>query len=157
MSVMWAAGVVLVLLAAASYEGAIALQWLDIRPQPGAGRAEEERVLAAAIVAQIIGAVVAAARVFASRHQPAAVEATIPLAAAAFLTARFSTFDPYYAPTLRRYSDGGLVASGWVLTLVACSVVAAALMLARPRVGAGVALVVVPLCAFTAFVLGLGH
>ncbi len=154
----WAAGVVvLVLLAAASYEAAIALQWLDIRPLPGEGRREEERVLLVAVVAQLVGAAVAAVYAFRSRIENAATGSMIPLAAAGFMTARFYTFDPYYAPTLRRMSDGGFVAPWWVYTLVACSLLAGALTLARSRVGFSAVAVVVPLCALTAFAMGIGH
>lgn len=154
----WAAAiVVLVLLAAASYETAIALQWLEIGPLPGEGRREEEQALLVAVVAQLVGAVLAASDAFAPRIKTAATGSIIPLAAAAFMTARFYSFDPYYAPTLRRMSDGGLVAPWWVFTLVACSLLAAALTRARPRVGFGVVAVVLPLCALTAFAMGLGH
>ena len=44
-------------------------------------------------------------------------------AAAAFVAARFYTADPYYAPTLRRYSDGGLVAPAWIFALAALALV----------------------------------
>ncbi len=149
--------VVLVLIGAATYEAAIALGWLAIGSLPGEGRPEEEQVLLVAVAAQLAGAVLAATFAFGRRRKAAAAESMIPLAAAAFMAARFYTFDPYYAPTLRRMSDAGLVASWWVLTLVACSLVAAVLTRARLRVGLTVAAVVVPLCAVTAFAMGLGH
>jgi hypothetical protein len=151
-----AAAVVIVLLGAASYEAAIALQWLDIRPLPGAGRAEEEEVLLVAVVVQLVGAVLVARSVFGSQIETTAAEAMIPLAAAAFMVARFYTYDPYYAPTLGRMSDDGFVAPWWVYTLTACSLVAAALTLLRPRLGSSVA-AVVPLCALTTFAMGIGH
>jgi hypothetical protein len=154
----WAAAlVVLVLLGAASYEAALALGWLAIGSLPGEGRPEEEDVLLLAVAAQLAGAVLAAASAFGPRMKAGAAESMIPLSSAAFMTARFYTFDPYYAPTLRRMSDAGLVSPWWVFTLVAGSLVAAALTRARPRIGLSVVAVVVPLCALTAFVMAIGH
>jgi hypothetical protein len=154
----WAAAlVVLVLLGAAIYEAAIALGWLAIGPLPGEGHAEEEQVLLIAVAAQLAGAVLAAAFALEPRMKATAAEFMIPLSAAAFMSARFYTFDPYYAPTLRRMSDDGFVAPWWVFTLVACSLLAATLTIARPRVGLSAVAIVVPLCGLTAFAMGLGH
>jgi hypothetical protein len=152
-----AALVVLVLLGAATYEAALALGWLAIGALPGEGRPEEEEVLLLAVAAQLAGAVVAVASAFRPPTKAGAAESMIPLSAAAFMTARFYTFDPYYAPTLRRMSDDGFAAPWWVFTLVAGSLVAAALTRARPRIGLTVTGVVVPLCVLTAFAMGLGH
>lgn len=81
--------VVLVLLAAASYETAIAVGWLAIGPLPGEGPRAEEQVLLVAVVAQLASAVLAASYAFGLRIQTAAAESMIPLAVAAFMTARF--------------------------------------------------------------------
>ena len=51
--------------------------------------------------------------VYAARPEP--VAALLAPAAAAFLVAYFFTFDPYYAPSERRYSDGGAVPLGWIV------------------------------------------
>ncbi len=151
-----AAAVVLALLAATSYEAAIALQWLDIGRQPGEAHPQENRILNIALLADLTGAALAAA--FAQRRIEAAWAASmIPLAAAAFMVARFYTFDPYYAPTLRRMSDHGFWPPWWVFTLVACSLLSGALALTRPRIGYGVGAVVVLLTALTAFAMELGH
>ncbi|MGH3102772.1 MAG: hypothetical protein ACRDN6_01575 [Gaiellaceae bacterium] len=147
----------LVLIGAASYEAAIAFGWLAIGPLPGEGRREEEQVLLVAVVALLVGAVLAASHAFGPRIKTAATESMIPLAAATFMTGRFYSFDPYYAPTLRRMSDGGFVAPWWFFTLLACSLLAGVLTKARPRVGSSVVAVVVPLCAVTAIAMGLGH
>jgi hypothetical protein len=48
-----------------------------------------------------------------------------------FAVARFYSFDPYYAPYLHRMSDGGLIAPGLILLIVA-AVVVAALMVKWP-------------------------
>jgi len=153
----WAAAVVmLVLLAAASYEAALAFGWLGIGQQPGEGHPLEGRVLAIALVADLAGAALAAASAL-RRTTSASAVSMIPVGAAAFMAARFYTFDPYYAPGLRRMSDGGFWPPSWVLTLVACSLLAGALTLARPRVGSGVGAMVVLVSAFTAFLMGVGH
>lgn len=76
----------------------------------------------------------------------------VPVAAAAFLAARFESYDPYYAPTLRRMSDGGLLSPWWVWFLCAAAIVVAVV----PR-GRSVAPAVLLLIACTALVAGVGH
>jgi hypothetical protein len=95
----WAAAlVVLLVLLAAAYEAALALWWLEIGSLPGEGRPEEEDVLLLAVAAQLVGAGLAASAIRRAT-KPAAVESMIPLASAAFMMARFYTFDPYFLPT----------------------------------------------------------
>jgi hypothetical protein len=149
--------VVLLLLAAASYEAAIALGWLSVGPLPGDGPPAEETILLGAVAVHLAGAALAAGQAVKSGVSAAGAEAGIPVAAAAFVTARFYTFDPYYAPTLRRMSDQGFVAPWWVFTLVGCALVAGMLMRIRPRVGLTLTAVLLPLLALTAFAMGLGH
>jgi hypothetical protein len=79
-------------------------------------------VLTAALVALIAGAVALGVRVH-SRVAP-----LVPLAAVAFVVARFYSFDPYYAPELRRMSDGGLVAPGLIYVLIVATVAVVALV-----------------------------
>jgi hypothetical protein len=91
---------------------------------------------------------------------PPHVEASASLlapAAAAFVLARFYTYDPYYAPTLRRMSDDGLVADAWVYVLVGLALLAAVLVRLRPRAGLGATSLVMVLSAFTALAEGAGH
>jgi hypothetical protein len=76
----------------------------------------------------------------------------LPLAAAAFLVARFESYDAYYAPALRRMSDGGLVSPLWVWFLCAEAVAVAFV----PRAQA-VAAAVLLLIACTALLAGAGH
>ena len=78
-------------------------------------------------------------------------------AAAAFLVARFYTFDPYYLPTLRRASDGGLVAPEVVYLLAGLALVAGLLVRLRPRVGLWLTSVVMIGCALFAWVAYGGH
>jgi hypothetical protein len=73
------------------------------------------------------------------------------------MIARFYTFDPYFAPTLRRMSDHGLVAPRWAFTLAGGALVAALLTTIRPRAGLTLTAVLLPLLALTALAMGLGH
>lgn len=102
-----------------------------------------------------IGASVAnAARPYA-RRLPALM--LVAPAAAAFVVARFYAFDPYYAPSLRRASDGGLVPTAEIVVVVAVSLVAGCLVATRPRLGSAATCCALLLCAFTALALRLGH
>ena len=72
-------------------------------------------------------------------------------AAAVFVVARFYAYDPYYEPTLRRYSDNGATPPAWVWLVTAAAVVAGVLAWRVPRAGAvATAIVLVALTATTA-------
>jgi hypothetical protein len=92
-----------VLLAAATFEAAIALGWIAIGGASGVGAAH-------AGTARLVGLAAALAGVILLCAAPVRVAAAIPLAACALMLARYNSFDPYYAPALRRMSDGGLFA-----------------------------------------------
>jgi hypothetical protein len=142
---------VLVALAACTLQQvAVAAGWLAIGRESGDDSTGTTAVVITALVALVAGAVALGATVR-SRLAP-----LVPLAAVAFVVARFYTFDSYYAPALRRMSDGGLVAPGLIYALILAAVVVAALMAKRPRAGpAGAALLVV--MAFVALVESAGH
>jgi hypothetical protein len=130
---------------------AVAAGWLTTGPQNGDAAAGTTVVVIAALAAMIAGSIalgVAGAR---SRLAP-----LVPLAAVAFVVARFYTFDPYYAPALRRMSDGGLVAPGLIYVLIAAAVVVAALMMKWPPAAPAGALLLV-CAALLALVEGAGH
>ena len=124
---------------------------------PGDGPTGEGWVQLAALLAMIAGAVLASTR------DAAAI--TVPLAAAAFVAARFYTYDDYYLPTLRRISDHGTPSSSWIYTVVAAAGVAATCAIVRALTGRGLgapvtrglSAIVVILCAFTTFIEGIGH
>lgn len=148
----WSIAIALAVLAAATlYESLVALGAVDLGPLPGQGPPGEGFVLTVALFAMAVGVVVAVAA-----HRSPAVALLAP-AAAAFLVARFYTFDPYYSPALRRMSDGGVVSPALVFLMVGLALCAA--LLTRVRSGAGVALTapVVLGCALLAFVVGVGH
>jgi hypothetical protein len=144
--------VVAVLLGATAYEVAVALEWISLGPAPGDGPAGGGVVLSIALVAMVVGAVLV---VWPKRSS--AWSTLLAPAAAAFMTARFYTFDPYYLPTLRRMSDAGLVAGRWIIALDAAAVLAAVLMLVRPRFARLPTALVLILCACTAVVESSGH
>jgi hypothetical protein len=79
------------------------------------------------------------------------------LAAAAYLVARFFTFDPYYAPTLRRMSDRGAVAGSWIALLTATAVAVALLGLRHARLAGACGVLVCLLLAATSAFEGAGH
>lgn len=114
---------VLVVLAACTLQQvAVAAGWLAIGPQPGDDATGTTAVVIAALVALVVGAIALGARV------PSRLVPLVPLAAVAFVVARFYSYDSYYAPALRRMSDGGLVAPGLIYALIVAAVVVAALM-----------------------------
>jgi hypothetical protein len=145
--------VVAVLAGAAVYELALALGAGSIGPAPGDDVTGAGAVFTAALLA-IIAAVVLAL-VYAARPRP--VAALLAPAAAAFLVPFVFTYDPYYAPTLRRYCDGGAVPLGWIVFVAALALVAGALTRARPRPGAAASSAVLVVLLFTAVFAADGH
>jgi hypothetical protein len=145
-----------VLFAATAYEAGVALRLLPLGDEPGEGPAGRGLLFGAALLALVVAAVFSAVSASRASTPAGPAIALIDLSAAAFLVARFYSFDPYFAPTLRRFSEGG-VAAPWVYSLVALALVAAVLPWTRPRAGLGLTVLVLPLVAVTAFATGLGH
>jgi hypothetical protein len=83
------------------------------------------------------------------------VFALLAPAGAAYLIARWYSFDPYYLPTLRRHADGG-IHGPWIVAVTLAAVGAGMLTLARPRPGCVVSFVVLLVEALTVFALPLG-
>jgi hypothetical protein len=84
-------------------------------------------------------------------------EPLVAPAAAAFVVARFYSFDDYYLPTLRRMSDGGLVPGKWIVGLVVIALLAAVATKIRPRIGIAMTSFVLFMSALTAGAEGIGH
>lgn len=145
--------VAIVLACATGYEVAAALGWIPIGSVPGEGPAGGGAVFVAAVSALLVGSGALAS----APGSEARLAPVVDLTAAAFVVARFYTFDPYYAPTLRRMSDAGFVAGSWVVMLVAAALVAAVVSIFRPRIGMRAGAVVSLLCALTAVAEGAGH
>jgi hypothetical protein len=143
------------LAAAAAYETAVALGWISLGTQPGDGPPFEGLVLVAALIAMLVGALVSFA--LSTEGRCSTFVALFAAAAGAFVVARFHGFDPYYLPTLRRYSDGGIFPPAWVYTVAGLGLLASFLCFARPRAGLVLSGAVLFVCAFTSTFLGTGH
>jgi hypothetical protein len=127
----------LVLLAAAVYELILVIDGGDlIGPLPGDGAPGQVAVAFVALLALLAGALLATVAL--ARPAPRLPLALLAPTAAAFVIARLYTYDPYYAPTLRRFADGNGDAVRYV-ALIAVAAAAAIVLVARDRrVGAGV-------------------
>ena len=153
-AVLWVAAAVL--FGGAAYSLADALGWLTLSPVPGVGPPHDDLVGVAALLAFLVGtATLAYAAWFGEVGGLAAP--VFCLAGAAYVVAAFYTFDPYYAPTLRRMSQGGAVSAGWLYLLTAAIVVAALAWFAGRRRSMAVAPVLLFLCGLTALWEPAGH
>jgi hypothetical protein len=146
-------GVLLVLLGAAAYEAAVALEWIPVGTDPGENARFEGIVMASADLAILAGIVISL--VLAARDRRAVPAALFPAAAAALMVARYYTFDTYYLPTLSRYSEGSFSPT-WVYGTALASVPAWFFSLAKPRVGFVLGASVMILCFFTMNLFGFG-
>jgi hypothetical protein len=140
------------LFAAAAYELALALGAGSPGAEPGDGVAGSGVVQLVAVLSMVAAAVLAP---FADvRPWPAALFAS---AAAAFLVAFFFTYDPYFAPDLRRYSEDGAVAGRWIAVVAVVALGNGVLTRLQPWIGrfttSGVLFVVVLTTVFA----GNGH
>jgi hypothetical protein len=140
-----------VLVAGTFYEALVALGAIDLGELPGEGPPGEDWVLRVALLSMFAASAVV---IFARRAPYAALLAP---AAAAFMVTRFYTFDPYYLPTLLRYSTQGMFRPAFVFGVAAAAGGAALLTRARPSIGSALSVPVVLACAFTSWFLGVGH
>jgi hypothetical protein len=151
--VAWAAA--LVLAVGVVYEVFVATEIIPIGTEPGEGAPGAGIALVASLLALAIGSAVSficATRPSAAR---AAVWALLPLAGAAYTVAHWTAFDPYYAPTLRRYSEGG-VAGEWVAAVVLAAAMSAGAATLTPRPGALLGALVLLVEAFTVVLMPFG-
>ena len=153
----WLTGMVAV---GAAYELLVALGVIGLGPQPGDAPAGAAAVVPIALLALLLAGGLLLAAAMGGRGGNGWGRLAVPAAgaaASAFLVARFYSYDPYYAPTLRRMSEDGLVAGRWIAFLVAATLVSGLLVRRWPRAAsAGTALGVWAI-ALTAAVAGLGH
>jgi hypothetical protein len=140
-----------VLVAASAYELALALGAGSIGPDPGENVPGATAVRLVAVLAMLVGVGLVAAKL---RPQAAALLAP---AAALFVVPLYFTFDPYYAPTERRYSDGGMFPPSWIVAVAVAGIVAGVLTRLFPRVGAWATIPALLLLAFTAVFMVGGH
>lgn len=151
--VAWAC--VLVLGAGTVFEVLVALEVLSIGDVPGEGARGSAVVFAASVLALLVACVVSAANGLRARAARSPVWSLLAPAGAAYLVARWFAFDPYYAPTLRRYSEGG-VAGEWIVAVVLSAGAAVVLTRRFVRAGSLVTALVVLVEVLTIWVLPLG-
>jgi hypothetical protein len=144
------------LLCATVYEVAFALGVLEIGTLPGQGPPGSGIALLAGLLSMAVGAVLTAGYAILSRY-PGALAAILAPLAAGFVTARFYTFDPYYAPAERRIADGGVISESWILLLIAGAIVAALLTRLQPPLGLAITSLVMTLSLVTAIGQSAGH
>ena len=146
-----------VLFAAAAYELALALGLVGSYSGrlPGQDVEGEQAVAAVAYLAILVSSVVA----FVHAHYPRVPSAVALLApaAAAFVSARFYTYDPYYLPALRRYSDYTGALGYWILGMLAAALVVAVLTRQMPRAGSIATGCLLPLLWITSVLASGGH
>lgn len=146
--------VLFVLLGAAAYEAAIALQWIPVGNEPGENARFEWVVMVAAELALVAGMVVSI--VLAVRDRRSVPAALFPVATALLMVARYYTFDTYYLPSLTRYSESDSFPSTWVYGVALASVPTVLLSYAKPRLGFVLGAAVLFLCLFTVTFFGVG-
>jgi hypothetical protein len=139
-----------ILTATAAYELALALGAGSIGPEPDQDVPGATAVRLVAVLAMLGGVGLVAAKL-----GPPVAALLAP--AAAFFVVPFSlTFDPYYAPTERRYTDG-MFPPGWIVAVAVAGLVAGALTWLFPRVGAWVTIPALLVLAFTTVFMVGGH
>jgi hypothetical protein len=151
--VAWAT--LLVLATASLYELLVALEVISLGDVPGEDAPGARVVLAAALLAMLVGAGVGVAHALESRCERRVVWAALAPASFVFVVARLYSFDPYYLPTLRRYAEGG-VSSTWIAVVGLASIAAALVTLRFPRGGSIWTSVVLVVAALTAWILPFG-
>ena len=151
-SIGWA--VVIVLLAATAYEAAVALEWISMGSQSGDEATGQVAVTIAALLALLTGIVATVVSRRILRRWPATL---VPVAAAVYVVAHYYAFDSYYLPSLRRFSDGGMVPSAWLYGVVVAAVVVAFAIRRRPSTAPVLTPLVLLVCAVTVLAEGTGH
>ena len=146
--------VLLALFGAAAYEAAVALEWIPVGTLPGESARFEGVVMASAFIALLAGVVISL--VLAAMDRRSVPAALFSVAAASLMVARYYTFDTYYLPTLKRYSDSGDFSSTWVFLVATVALLASFLSLTTPRVGFAFGTVVILLSTFTVLFVGFG-
>ena len=146
---------VLGLAAVTAYEALVALRVIELGDVPGEGAPGAGLVGVLAGVGLLAAAFVSF--VLARSGRAPAAAALLAPAAGAFLLAFFYTFDPYYLPTLIRYSERDFVPPPLVFALAALALAAGLGTLLRRRAGLVLSVPAILACALAAFWAGVGH
>jgi hypothetical protein len=151
-SIGWA--VVLVLLVAAAYEAAVALEWISMGSQPGDDAPAQGVVTIAAFLALLTGIVATLVSRRILRRWPATL---VPIAAAVYMVAQYYTFDSYYLPGLTRFSETGSISSLWVYGVAVAALIVALAIRRRPSVAPVLTPILLLICGGTVAAQGFGH
>lgn len=146
-----------VLVAATISEGLVALGVVGLGPSTGDWDVRDVLVFAA-FCALFFGGplfVAAAFTRFADGFRQGVP--IVALATGAVVVARFVSYDPYYAPYMRRMSDGGILPGWWIVVLAGAAIGAAVIARRDLRLGLVLTGSVMFLAGPTIFVAGLGH
>ncbi len=148
----------LVAAAAAVSEAAVALGIAGLGASTNAGWSLRDTVLIAAALGLLFAGPLVAGLAF-TPHAGAAARALPPaaLATAAAVVARYYAYDPYYAPYLRRMSDGGVLPVWWIAMVAAVAIFAAARARNQPQTSLVLAGAAMFLAGPTMLVAGAGH
>ena len=143
-----------VLLAAAAYEAAVALEWISMGSLPGQDAPGQAVVTIAAFLALLTGIVATLVSRRILRRWPATL---VPIAAAAYMVAQYYTFDSYYLPTRTRFSETGSISSAWVYGVAIAAVLVALAIRRRPSVAPVLTPILLLICGGTVVAQGFGH
>ncbi len=144
-----------ILFGTAVYYFVLAVGPNGIGPLPGDGPPGETVVGLLWVLATLVGGVLAV--VYAVRpRRPGPVHLLAPASAVSALVS-FYTFDPYYAPGLRRYSDYATGAATWTWFVFGIAVAVGAVALRHRRLGAALTPFSLLLSLVTGVLVGSGH
>lgn len=146
---------VTLLMAGTVYQVLFALQVITLGDGPGEEPAGYHLALAAGLLGMVLGAVFGPVLAFSVSRRILSV--VLAPAAAAFVTARYFTFDSYYGDDMVRFSERGPISAEWIVGLIIAAI--AATWASKYWHGTGVALTsgVLLLCGCTAVFQQTGH
>jgi hypothetical protein len=143
------------LLAATVYELLVAARVIELGSLPGEGSPGAGLAGWLAAIGLMSAAFLCA--VLARSVRAPALAALLAPAAGAFLLAYFHAFDPYYLPSLIRYSERHFVPPVLVYALAGATLAVGVVTLLRRRPGLLLSVPAILLCGLAAFWASIGH